>query len=84
MTGPPTPPPTSEIEIKDAARNSVPPQSVPSNPPQASSSQTTPPKNIGHYQLLFPTLADFASKKDYKSLTTIAERGDLNVRLIIS
>ena len=81
MTGPPTPPPTSEIEIKDAARSSGAPQGASSsNPPQSSGAQS---KNATYYNLIFPTLADLAAKGNFKELASFAELKDLKVRLLI-
>ena len=72
MTGPLTPPPTSDAEIKDAAHNS---------PPTASSSNQSPwgPSSGDHFQVLFLTIAELASKGNYKELVKVAERGDLKV-----
>ncbi|CAL1705759.1 unnamed protein product [Somion occarium] len=100
MTGPPTPPPSSALEIQDAQREA----SVP--PPAAAQSETTAAEPADHaqneepiaveptvqpdstpevatqslnvYQLLFPTLADLASKGSYRELVDVAERADWN------
>lgn len=105
MTGPPTPPPSSALEIQDAQREA----SVP--PPAAAQSETTAAEPADHaqneepiaveptvqpdstpevatqslnvYQLLFPTLADLASKGSYRELVDVAERADWNVCLLI-
>lgn len=99
MTGPPTPPPTSAIEIQDAQREvSVPPAAT-TAPPEVSTTENattaptdepiaveepaqpepTPTTPLNTYQLLFPTLADLASKGNFQELIEIAERGDLTV-----
>lgn len=102
MTGPPTPPPSSAIEIQDAQREvSVPPPATTTAPPadevpvaetatptqadepiaieETNEPEPPPPTPLNTYQLLFPTLADLASKGDYQELIEVAERGDLNV-----
>ena len=96
MTGPPTPPLTTEAEILDAARTSIPPQATPMatdpEPPttseqpaegeQAASTSTAPTEPQGtHYELLLSTLADFAEKSQYRELVLAAEQGDALVCL---
>ncbi|KAH9928169.1 uncharacterized protein B0H18DRAFT_1001566 [Fomitopsis serialis] len=92
MTGPPTPPLTTEAEIQDAARSSNPPQPTPmatdtdpTTPPpeQPPQSQQTEPASVTDaepqgtaYERLFLTLADLAAQGRYRELALEAERGD--------
>ncbi|KZT69797.1 hypothetical protein DAEQUDRAFT_765123 [Daedalea quercina L-15889] len=92
MTGPPTPPLTTETEILDAARSSNPPQSIPMatdpEPPTAAAEQPTEPQHTEppssaeaepqgtSYDKLLPTLADLAAQGQYRELTLAAEQGD--------
>ncbi|KAH9901500.1 hypothetical protein C8Q73DRAFT_778926 [Cubamyces lactineus] len=93
MTGPPTPPPSSAVEIEDAARTMLPPQAAaaaPATEPSESAStaaesateEVQPPiasqtKQSTTYELLFPTISDLARSGSLKELTEVAERGDL-------
>lgn len=81
MTGPPTPPPTSQTEIADEARAAVPVAVDPSLalPPAtvAPIQQKQGPQDS--YQLLFPTLANLAFQDEYKQIVAVAEREDLKV-----
>jgi len=94
MSEPLTPPPSSAIEIQDAARASVPPETQ-SNDAEAEPIVTDPPTQetadpslaapvpqqlhfTTNYHFLFPTLAELAEKGDYQELARLAERGDLS------
>jgi len=87
MTGPPTPPPSSALEIEDAVRSSVPPQVQPvgeTSTSQASGSgvavsATSRDLPMTSYQILFPKLAELAlsSQPKYRELAQTAEIGDL-------
>ncbi|EPS99030.1 hypothetical protein FOMPIDRAFT_1164587 [Fomitopsis schrenkii] len=91
MTGPPTPPLTTEAEIQDAARTSIPPQATPmatdpepptvaEQPPEGEhppSTSTTHTEPQGTpYEILLSTLADLAGKGQYRELALAAEQGD--------
>ncbi|KAI8989739.1 hypothetical protein BD414DRAFT_485075 [Trametes punicea] len=91
MTGPPTPPPSSAVEIEDAARSMLPPQAAPApatEPSMSTASQplldeTQPPivsqtKQSTIYELLFPSISDLARSGSLRELTEVAERGDLS------
>jgi COP9 signalosome complex subunit 8 len=77
MTGPPTPPPTTAAELldeekdKEPATAPVPPVKSPQDPPQ--------PKQDS-YQLVFPAIADLASKGDFRELIHVVERTEIVVR----
>ena len=89
MSEPLTPPPSSAIEIQDAAR-SDPQQSDSGAEPIVTDPPTQEPAQVAAaqshfsttYHFLFPSLAELAEKGDYKELVDLAERGDLNVRSI--
>lgn len=93
MSGPLTPPPSSAVEIQDAARSSVPPpdtqeseagaEPIVTDPPtqEPAATGSAPLQFTTHYHILFPSLADVAGKGDYRELVRLAERGDLHVRL---
>ncbi|KAI0722405.1 hypothetical protein C8Q72DRAFT_57906 [Fomitopsis betulina] len=91
MTGPPTPPPTTEAEIQDAARTSIPPQVTPMatdpEPPitvdqpsdvqQTASTSAAPTELQGTpFEILLSTLADLADVGQYRELVLAAEQGD--------
>jgi COP9 signalosome complex subunit 8 len=82
MTGPPTPPPTTAVEIADEARTSAPVVTVATEPITAVPAAPAAPKQGSSqdaYQLLFPTLANLAYQGDYRQIIDAAERGDLKV-----
>lgn len=96
MTGPPTPPPTTEAEIQDAARTSIPPQVTPMatdpEPPitvdqpsdvqQTASTSAAPTELQGTpFEILLSTLADLADVGQYRELVLAAEQGDALVCL---
>lgn len=94
MSEPLTPPPTSAIEIQDAARSSLPlvetdgAEPIVTDPPtqDATAVAAVPPQAqfSTPYHFLFPSLAEYAGNSDYKELVRQAERGDLNVCPIYS
>jgi COP9 signalosome complex subunit 8 len=82
MTGPPTPPPSSETELLDQARTDAiapaPPAAATSAPaatPQTSQTKQ-PPQDVYHFVL--PKLASLAAQSDYSELIRVAEHADLN------
>ena len=89
MSEPLTPPPTSAIEIQDAARSSLPPaetdgaEPIVTDPPtQDATSVAAAPAQAQFstpYHFLFPSLTEYAGNSNYKELVRQAERGDLNV-----
>ena len=90
MSGPPTPPPSSALEIEDAARATVAPvqpTAAPPDTPQAPTEQpaaivpsvSVPPTN--RYIQAFTAIIDLASHARYEELSQAAELADLNVRL---
>ena len=100
MSGPPTPPPTSAIELEDAARTSVPshaPQTTVSEPAVAAQRPPGPPAAqqpsvasqattfmSNSYRQLFPAIRDLASNERFEELAEAAELGDLTVRPLAS
>ncbi|KAI0647372.1 COP9 signalosome [Trametes meyenii] len=93
MTGPPTPPPSSAVEIEDAARTVLPPQVAASTlgatePPAAEPIEPAPDaahaspaensKQSTTYELLFPSISDLARSGSLRELIEVAERGDLS------
>ncbi|KAI0822826.1 hypothetical protein BC628DRAFT_1387842 [Trametes gibbosa] len=94
MTGPPTPPPSSAVEIEDAARTVLPPQAqaeptpapaiepvtVPPAPVTEDTQSAPPglPKQSTTYELLFPSIKDLAKNGSLRELIELAERGDLS------
>ncbi|KAI0333557.1 hypothetical protein GY45DRAFT_1319526 [Cubamyces sp. BRFM 1775] len=94
MTGPPTPPPSSAVEIEDAARTMLPPQAAAAAPatestePASTAAQpaaeevqpsiASQTKQSTTYELLFPTISDMARSGSLKELIEVAERGDLS------
>jgi len=77
MTGPPTPPPTTAAELLDEEKDREPTTAPvpPEDPPQ--------PKQDS-YQLVFPTIVDLVSKRDFRELINIAERTEINVRIFLA
>ncbi|GLB34789.1 putative CSN8/PSMD8/EIF3K family protein [Lyophyllum shimeji] len=71
--GPPTPPPTTEAEIQDEARQPVEPVAHNVLPPQAG-----PTDQDAYWQSILPTIADLASQSSFDELIRIAESADLN------
>ncbi|KAJ8463676.1 hypothetical protein ONZ51_g10103 [Trametes cubensis] len=94
MTGPPTPPPSSAVEIEDAARTMLPPQAAaaaPATEPSESTSEAAQPateeiqpptagqtQQSTTYELLFPTISELARTGSLRELVEVAERGDLS------
>ncbi|KAI0672903.1 hypothetical protein C8Q78DRAFT_969737 [Trametes maxima] len=92
MTGPPTPPPSSAVEIEDAARTILPPQvaaPTPATEPLAAEPVEPAPdaeqassngqaKQSTTYELLFPSISDLARSGSLRELIEVAERGDLS------
>ena len=84
MTGPLTPPPSSALEIQDAARGplpAVPPQTaVPPVPQQVTTTlPVAPPSSIGTYKDAFLALSELAMNEQYTELIRLAENHDLMV-----
>lgn len=79
VNGPPTPPPTSAIELSDAAK-----LAGPSEPeaaaPNANPAPDAPPSHPDCYQSTLPTITDLVAQGDYISAIQTCERCDLNVR----
>lgn len=93
MTGPPTPPITSAIEIEDAARTAQPSTettvvtggtapAAPGEPvaPQVAIAET-PQQVATPYRQAFATLAELAAAGKFKELVEVAETADLTVRI---
>ncbi|KAI0780618.1 hypothetical protein BD413DRAFT_498650 [Trametes elegans] len=94
MTGPPTPPPSSAVEIEDAARTTLPPPAAAAAPaPQAPA--TPAPESVAvpeitesaaasqtkpptTYELLLPSVEDLARNGSLRELIETAERADLS------
>jgi COP9 signalosome complex subunit 8 len=72
--GPPTPPPTTEAEIQDEARQPA-ESAVPAPPPQP-----VPSRDDAYWQNILPTIADLASQSNFQEIIHVAENADLNVR----
>ncbi|KAG6851289.1 hypothetical protein H0H93_011725 [Arthromyces matolae] len=68
VNGPPTPPPTTETEIQDEARNSA--ENIQSVASDSISSTTTPQDA---FQAVFPTIIDLASQSNFHGLIRAAE-----------
>lgn len=91
MTGPPTPPLSSALEIQDAARGSVPPEAaVPAIAPEPEAQalpvapvpqHPTLPQQESRYGLVFPALSDLAANGRYEELVQTAEEIDLIVNV---
>lgn len=86
--GPPTPPPTTDVEIQDEARmNDTLPPAVDgtSDPaPDTTSAQPPPQQPIqlqDPYGLIFPKIAELATQKRWIELIDIAEITEINARL---
>lgn len=67
--GPPTPPPTTDIELQDEARGS------------SITEPILPTTDEDTYTNIFPTIADLASRSNFHALIQTAEHSDVNVRL---
>ncbi|CDO73588.1 hypothetical protein BN946_scf185014.g58 [Trametes cinnabarina] len=93
MTGPPTPPPSSAVEIEDAARTVLPPPAAGAPPAdtvnatpaatQAVTEEIQPPivsqsAQSTTYELLFRSISDMARSGSLWELVEVAERGDLS------
>ncbi|KAJ4475692.1 hypothetical protein J3R30DRAFT_3501933 [Lentinula aciculospora] len=86
--GPPTPPPTTDVEIQDeAGMSDVPTATVGgiSNPAPAATSSTVPqlppqpPIQLQDpYQLILPRIAEFAAQKRWLELIDVAEITEIN------
>ncbi|KAF5380986.1 hypothetical protein D9615_004111 [Tricholomella constricta] len=70
--GPPTPPPSTEAEIQDEARNPA-ENVVPATTPQPSAQQQD-----DAYQSAFPAIADLALQLKFRELIQLAETSELN------
>ena len=88
MTGPPTPPPSSDLEIQDAARNTVPPEAAPGVPQTthlpANGAQPTSPTTAlqqNRYRNHFQSIAALAAEEKYAQLIKFAEDIDMSVGL---
>ncbi|KDQ33360.1 hypothetical protein PLEOSDRAFT_1061040 [Pleurotus ostreatus PC15] len=77
VNAPPTPPPTSAIELSDAAK-----LAGPSEPeaaaPNANPAPGAPPSHPDCYQSTLPTITDLVAQGDYISAIQTCERCDLN------
>jgi len=71
--GPPTPPPTTEAEIQDEAR-----QHAETVAPSTPAPQVVSTEEDAYWQSIFPTIADLASESNFEELIRIAESADLN------
>ncbi|EMD38211.1 hypothetical protein CERSUDRAFT_113361 [Gelatoporia subvermispora B] len=90
MTGPPTPPPTTQVEIEDATRDVMIAEATPDQAgtqPVVGSAPFTivdrPSVATGPgaaYQRFIPLLNDAARKRDFEALIQVAERGDYTAR----
>ncbi|OCH92113.1 hypothetical protein OBBRIDRAFT_774042 [Obba rivulosa] len=88
MTGPPTPPPTTQAEIEDATRDVVITETAPSTSdngiqplassvlPVAADQPSTVTRPGAAYRRLVPVLVQVAKKRDLEELIRVAERGD--------
>jgi len=76
MTGPPTPPPTSAVELQDQAR-SIARES--SNTAQLASSETGTRPEI--YQSALPAIIETIQRNDYVGLVKVTERVDISVNM---
>ncbi|KAG6814566.1 hypothetical protein H0H92_000094 [Tricholoma furcatifolium] len=65
--GPPTPPPTTEVEIQDEAR------AIAENPPTAAIGLTSASASPDAFQEAFPAIIDLASHSNFHGLIKIAE-----------
>ncbi len=87
--GPPTPPPTTDIEIQDAAREeasanananaqatSSSTETVP-EPAQQQQSASRPPPPQDVFQQAFQRIASLASEKQWHELISVAENADV-------
>ncbi|KAJ3728483.1 COP9 signalosome [Lentinula raphanica] len=87
--GPPTPPPTTDVEIQDEARMSD--AAAPTSPFVESSDQPSeasssiqpppPPQSVQQqdsYQLILPKIAELASQKQWLELIHVAEITEIN------
>ena len=79
MAGPPTPPPTTATELLDEEKDRAP--SVAPAPP-VQSPQEAPQPQQDPYQLVFPTIADLASKGDLHELIHVAEHTEIVVGVL--
>ncbi|KAJ3814693.1 COP9 signalosome [Lentinula lateritia] len=89
--GPPTPPPTTDVEFQDEARMNDPlPLAVDgtSDPvPETTSVQPPPQQTIqlqDPYGLIFPRIEELATQKRWVELIDIAEITEINARLALS
>ena len=73
VLSPPTPPPTSTTELRDAARA----QETVENAAQSSLSQGS---TADPYQMHFPGVVDLVSRSDYQGLVQFAEERDSMVQ----
>ena len=79
MTGPPTPPPTTATELLDEEKDRA-PSAAPAPPVQPP--QEAPQPQQDPYQLVFPTIADLASKGDLHELIRVAEHTEIVVGVL--
>lgn len=89
MSGPPTPPLTSAIELEDAARTSgapnvvqatAPPPTELVQQPAASIAVQPAPLATNPYSQAFPTISGLAANARFQELVDAAELSDLHVR----
>ncbi|KZT09788.1 uncharacterized protein LAESUDRAFT_695639 [Laetiporus sulphureus 93-53] len=71
MTGPPTPPPTSQTEIEDAARISAPAQPIPEP------TDVPPAQPVAPYQTAVASIQQSSANGNYAELIRIAEEEDM-------
>ncbi|KAL4265258.1 CSN8/PSMD8/EIF3K domain-containing protein [Pleurotus pulmonarius] len=77
VNGPPTPPPTSAIELSDAAKLAAPSEPE-ATAPNANPAPDAPPSRPDCYQSTLPTITDLVVQGDYISVIHACERCDLN------
>ena len=75
MTGPPTPPPTSAVELQDQARSIARERSTTA---QLASETGTRPEI---YQSALPAIVETIQRNDYVGLVKVTERADFTVNI---
>ncbi len=96
MSGPPTPPPSSALEIEDATRTTIAPEPAPASTTTTTTDAPPTEQTIAHpppvptipiaaaspYRDAFAVVADLVSHGKFEEVVQVAETADLNVSCI--
>jgi hypothetical protein len=78
--GPPTPPPTTAVELIDEAREKA--MNTQPAPVATEPQQQQQPSGHDPFQEMFPTITNLAAQGKFLDLINVAEQTEINVRFI--